>query len=179
MSTAPEVELEVRRLHFAEHWPVGTIASQLGVHEDAVKRILGLLERKGKPAPRPSKLDEYEQFLTETLQRYPKLKATRLHDMVKGRGYSGAARTLRDYVRPLRPKPTREAFLQLEHLIGEQSQLDWAHVGKVPVPGGERTLWQALLELALWLGLLALATHRFEGGLLSELRGYLRAGAPA
>ena len=40
--------------------------------------------------------------------------------------------------------------------------------------------WQALLELALWLGALALATHRLEGGLLSELRGYLRAGgAPA
>ena len=46
--------------------------------------------------------------------------------------------------------------------------------------GGERTLWQALLELALWLGALAIATHRLESGLLSELRGYLRAGgAPA
>lgn len=40
--------------------------------------------------------------------------------------------------------------------------------------GGERTLWQALLELALWLGTLALATRRLEGDLLSELRGYLR-----
>ena len=46
--------------------------------------------------------------------------------------------------------------------------------------GGERTLRQALLELALWLGALAVATHRLESGLLSELRGYLRAGgAPA
>ena len=45
--------------------------------------------------------------------------------------------------------------------------------------GGERTLAQALGELALWLGGLALATHRLEGGLLAELRGYLRAGAPA
>ena len=46
--------------------------------------------------------------------------------------------------------------------------------------GGERTLWQALLELGLWLGGLVVATHRLEGGLLAELRGYLRAGgAPA
>ena len=45
--------------------------------------------------------------------------------------------------------------------------------------GGERTLAQALLELALWLGGLALATHRLESGLLAELRGYLRSGAPA
>ena len=43
--------------------------------------------------------------------------------------------------------------------------------------GGERTLWQALLELALWLGGLAIATRRLERGLLAELRGYL--GAPA
>ena len=39
--------------------------------------------------------------------------------------------------------------------------------------GGERTLWQALCELALWLGGLALATRRLERGLLGELRGYL------
>lgn len=40
--------------------------------------------------------------------------------------------------------------------------------------GGERPLWQALLELALWLAALALATRRLEGDLLGELRGYLR-----
>ncbi len=40
--------------------------------------------------------------------------------------------------------------------------------------GGERSLGQALVELALWLAALALATRRLEGGLLAELRGYLR-----
>jgi O-antigen/teichoic acid export membrane protein len=45
--------------------------------------------------------------------------------------------------------------------------------------GGERTLAQALIELALWLAGLALATRRLEGPLLAELRGYLRAGAAA
>jgi O-antigen/teichoic acid export membrane protein len=45
--------------------------------------------------------------------------------------------------------------------------------------GGERTLTQALIELCVWLGGLALATHRLESGLLAELRGYLRAGVAA
>jgi O-antigen/teichoic acid export membrane protein len=46
--------------------------------------------------------------------------------------------------------------------------------------GGERTLFQAVVELALWLGVLGVATRRFEGALMAELRGYLRAGgAPA
>ena len=40
--------------------------------------------------------------------------------------------------------------------------------------GGDRPLAQALAELALWFTGLALATRRFESGLLTELRGYLR-----
>jgi ParB-like chromosome segregation protein Spo0J len=35
-------EAEIRHLHFAEHWKVGTIVSQLGLHHDAVERVLGL-----------------------------------------------------------------------------------------------------------------------------------------
>ncbi|MBE7449482.1 MAG: hypothetical protein HS111_11475 [Kofleriaceae bacterium] len=42
MKTTPEVEAEIVRLHYAEHWPVGTIATQLGHHPDVVKRVLGL-----------------------------------------------------------------------------------------------------------------------------------------
>ena len=45
--------------------------------------------------------------------------------------------------------------------------------------GGERSLAQALAELALWLCGLAVATHRLERDLLRELIGYLRdRGAP-
>ena len=32
---------EIRRLHYAEHWTIGTIASELGVHHDTVRRALG------------------------------------------------------------------------------------------------------------------------------------------
>jgi O-antigen/teichoic acid export membrane protein len=45
--------------------------------------------------------------------------------------------------------------------------------------GGERPLWQALGELALWIAGLVLATRRFEAGLLGELWGYLRGAVPA
>lgn len=40
--TTPEVEAEILRLYYAEHWRVGTIAAQLGVHPDVVRRVLGL-----------------------------------------------------------------------------------------------------------------------------------------
>ena len=46
MKTTAEVEAEVVRLHYAEHWPVGTIATQLDLHPDVVKRVLGSASRR-------------------------------------------------------------------------------------------------------------------------------------
>ncbi len=42
-----ELVAEVRRLYYAEHWKVGTITSELGLHHTTVRRALGLLERCG------------------------------------------------------------------------------------------------------------------------------------
>jgi transposase len=153
--TTPEQEADIVRLYFAEHWRVGTIASQLGVHPDAVRRVLGLGEhRAGDVAVvRPRLVDPYRDFIAETLARYPRLRATRLYDMLRDRGYQGAVRTLREYVATVRPVPRREVYLRTEPLCGEQSQIDWAYVGKLPVDGGERALWLFVMVLAYSRGL--------------------------
>lgn len=148
MSAPPEVEAEIRRLHYAEHWPVGTIATQLCIHEDVVRRVLGVARRGGPDRPRAKLVDPYAGVIAQTLERYPRLKATRLYDMVRPRGYAGSVRTLREYVATVRPKRASEAFLRVDPLIGEQAQVDWAHVGKVPVPGGMRALWLFVMVLA-------------------------------
>lgn len=154
MTMSTEVEVEIRRLYYAEHWRVGTIASQLSVHGDVVRRVLGLLERAPGGAERPRLVEPYKDFILETLQRYPRLRATRLYDMVRARGYEGSARTLREHVAQVRPEPKKEAYLRVEPLIGEQAQVDWAHVGQVPVAGGQRALWLFVQVLswsrALW-----------------------------
>ena len=99
-------------------------------------------------------VEPYRDFIDETLARYPRLRATRLYDMLRERGYRGAVRTLREYVAEVRPKPRREVYLRTEPLPGEQAQVDWAYVGKVPVPGGERALWLFVMVLshsrAMW-----------------------------
>ena len=151
----PETEAEVVRLFFAEHWKVGTIATQLGIHPDAVRRVLGVGGARPPGAqPRARVIEPYRAFISETLAQYPRLCATRLYDMLRERGFRGAVRTLRRYVAEVRPKPRREVFLRTEPLIAEQAQVDWAYVGKVPVPGGERALWLFVMVLsysrALW-----------------------------
>jgi transposase len=68
--------------------------------------------------------------------------------MIKPRGYAGSVRTLRRLLTGIRPAPQAEVFLRLQPLAAEQAQIDWAHVGTIPVPGGERSLWVFLMVLA-------------------------------
>ena len=74
-----------------ESWPIGTIARQLHVHHGTVRRVLW---QSGVPAvrecARTSKLDAYVPFIQETFARYPTLRASRLYQMVRERGYPGA-----------------------------------------------------------------------------------------
>src|SRR5262252_4721384 len=120
MTISPDREVEIRRLHYVEHWPIGTIARQLGVHEDVVRRVIGVDQRAARSSsPKPRLVDPFLPFIVETLDRYPTLRATRIYDMIRDRGYKGSVRRLRDVVGELRPVPKSETFLRLELLIGE------------------------------------------------------------
>jgi transposase len=142
------IEAEIRRLYYAEHFRIGTISTQLGLHHDVVRRVVGVLAPGRMPPPRPSLVLPFAGFIDDTLRQYPRLCSTRLFDMLAPRGYEGSVRTLRDYVATVRPVPKGEVFLRTEPMIGEQAQIDWAHVGKIPVPGGERALWVFVMVLA-------------------------------
>jgi transposase len=154
MKSTPELEAEMLRLHYAEHWPVGTIATQLSAHPDQVRRVLGLGDRRATSPLRSRLVDPYRPFIDEQLARYPKLRATRLYDMLRERGYPGSVRTLREFVATVRPRPRREPYLLTETLPGEQAQVDWAYIGKLAFPGGERALWLFVMVLghsrAMW-----------------------------
>lgn len=150
MTASTETEAEIRRLFFAEHWKVGTIVSQLGVHRDTVLRVTRLdspLRRSPSHAPQQG-LAPYADFIEQTLTSYPRLRATRLHDMLKARGYQGSVRTVRRYVRRSRRVNRHGVFLRLEPFVAEQSQVDWAFVGQRDVPGGRRGLWLFVMVLS-------------------------------
>ena len=147
MTMSADLEAEIRRLHNAEHWPVGTIARQLSIHGDVVRRVLQLTAPPTTPR-RASIVDDYTPFIAELLQRWPTLRATRIFDMVCERGFSGSVRTIRAHVAELRPTKPREAWLRTSTLIGEQSQIDWAFVGHVDVDGTKRAMWMFVIVLS-------------------------------
>src|SRR6202142_1346162 len=134
-----ETNAQVRRYFYAEHWKVGTIAHQLGVHPDTVRKAIEADRFHGTQPLRASIVDPYVPFLRQTLVQYPDLRATRLYLMIRDRGYSGSVVQLRRSVARLRPH-SREPFLQLHAFAGEQAQVDWAHFGHVMVGRARRAL---------------------------------------
>lgn len=93
MTIDDETALKIRRLFFAEHWPVGTIATQVDVHPDVVKRVAGLLsDKRVVPPPQSSPLlAAHRDFIHDTLTQYPTLRATRVFDMMVNVNYFGSS----------------------------------------------------------------------------------------
>jgi len=139
----------IRRLFFAEHWKVGTIATELGVHHDTVERAIES-DRfvRTQRQLRPSLLDPFKPFIGEVLDQHPKLRATRICEMVRARGYVGGYAPVRRYVGSVRPAARAEAFLKLTTLPGEQAQVDWGHFGKIQVGAATRSLSCFVLVLS-------------------------------
>jgi transposase len=136
---SPETRAQIRRYFYVEHWKVGTIASELNVHPDTVRDAIES-ERFSRTQPlRASLVDPYIGFIRQTLDQHPRLRATRIFQMIRDRGYSGSIVQLRRTVSRLRPQK-REPFLQLQVFPGEQAQVDWAHFGHVMVGRARRTL---------------------------------------
>ncbi len=136
---SPEIRAQIRRYFYAEHWKVGTIASELNVHPDAVRNAIESDRFNRTELLRVSVVDPYLGFIRETLAQYPRLRATRIFQMIADRGYRGSIVQLRRAVSRLRP-PKREPFLQLQVFPGEQAQVDWAHFGQVMVGRAKRAL---------------------------------------
>lgn len=149
MTIAPDLVAQILRLHTVEKWRVGTIARQLHVHRDAVRRVLA-----GNCAPvhtsplRPSRIDPYRPFILATLEKFPTLTAARLHAMVAERGYIGAPSHFRFLVAGMRPRPPAEAYLRLRTLPGEQAQVDWGHFGHLQIGRARRPLMAFVMVLS-------------------------------
>lgn len=172
---APEIAARIRRLYYAEHWRIGTIARELGVHHVTVVRVLHRETLRGA-AVRPVRamaLDPYKAFVGETLAQYPRLRATRLHAMLQARGYAGSVVSVRRYVRAVRPRPPAEAYLRLQTLPGEQGQVDWGHFGTLAVGHARRPLVCFVLVLS-W-SRAVYARFALDQSLESFLRGHVEA----
>jgi transposase len=167
-------EAAILRLYHAEKWRVGTIATQLGLHHSTVRRVLAQAGLDaGRVSVRSSMADPYVPFIEETLKQYPRLRASRLFEMVKGRGYPGRPDHFRTVVARYRPRPRAEAYLRLRTLPGEQAQVDWGHFGKIRIGLAARVLWAFVMVLS-WCRQIFLRFY-LSAAMPSFVRGHVEA----
>ena len=170
----PAQRAEIRRLFYGEHWKVGTIAAQLGLHRETVRAAVERETAGVRPSLcRPSIRDPYLPFIRDTLAQYPRLRATRIHEMVRQRGYAGSVFPVRRLVRRLRPESGRAVYRRVVTLVGEQAQVDWGSFGKVHIGQGTRTVSGFVMVLGYSRALAALFT--LDQTLESFLRGHVDA----
>ena len=171
----PEQHAEIRRLYFGEHWKVGTIATNLGVHHDTVRAAIAL---DGRAVPRGTcrrtKLDPYLPFIRETLEQYPRLRATRLHAMLRAAGLRRLAPSRSGgWSACCGRKSRRACTADSSSCPAEECQVDWGSFGTVRIGHGTRPLSGFVMVLSYSRALFALFT--LDQTLESFLRGHVEA----
>ena len=76
MTLAPDLVAQILRLHTVEKWRVGTIARQLHVHRDTVRRVIAGNGAPARVLPtaaplRAYRIDPYRPFVIETKTQVP------------------------------------------------------------------------------------------------------------
>jgi transposase len=166
-----ETKARIRHLFHAEHWKIGTIAAELRLHPETVARALQTERFKNKSV-RGSSVDAYAGFIREVLEKHPNLRATRIFEMIKNRGYTNGVHPVRSFVAAERPK-RREAFLRLRAFPGEQAQVDWANFGTVAIGRARRKL--SCFVITLSYSRAVYLEFFFDQKIESFLRGHINA----
>lgn len=149
MAISDDIKANILRYHHVEKWRVGTIARQLNVHHTTVKRVLSETGvSKHSILVQESMIDPFLAYITETLQRFPDLTASRLYNMVKERGYPGSRDHFRHLISFYRPRKLTEAYMRLRTLPGEQAQVDWGHFGYMTIGKAKRPLMAFVMVLS-------------------------------
>lgn len=114
------------------------MARALGINRRTVGRLLAELHERretgddllarevGQRAPKPSKLDKYADFIASLLAEHPNIHATRLLEELQAIGFDGQYTIVRQYLKRVRPKRTKQARRIVETAPGLQAQVDWA-----------------------------------------------------
>lgn len=130
-----QLRYDVARLHRrgASH---RAIARALHIDRRTVAKLLEELaeQRRGDAeprtsvrAPRPSKLDRFADIIDALVTAHPDIRATRVHEELRARGFDGGYTIVREYLRdlPSRTKPARRAQ-RVETAPGHQAQADFS-----------------------------------------------------
>ena len=111
---------------YQKGWTQTGIAKETGFDRKTIHKYLKedkLPERKVNKKKKESKLDPYKNYLLQRIQEGT-TNCVVLLEEIQAMGYTGKITILRDFVRPYREQPKKQATLRYETPPGKQAQMD-------------------------------------------------------
>jgi len=77
---------------------------------------------------RPSKLDQYKEYIAELLQQHrdPPITNQRIRELIREKGYQGGKTIMGDYLTTIRRENAKEPVFCVETSPGEMGSHDWS-----------------------------------------------------
>ncbi len=143
---AMEVFMDIFALR-RQGFSIRYIAKKLGIHRNTVKRYLenGSLPRYRKKKRAVSILDPFKQDIDAFLEHYS-YQATWIFDRIRNMGYKGSYDTVKNYVRKVKDRMNKLAYIRFETQPGVQAQVDWADF-QVQEPSGYASTIHAFIMI--------------------------------
>ena len=123
------------------------IGRRVGLDRRTVKKYLEKKEfPKYNTVNRTSDLEPYHELIEGWLSEED-YKATRIRDLVVMQGYQGGYETVKRFVRKVKKKRDRIAYIRFETIPGLQAQMDFGDFKVVNPDGSETTIYAFVIVL--------------------------------
>ncbi len=125
---------------------VSAIAERTGHDRKTIRKYIrqGLVAPRYKPRePRMTVIQPFEDYVRERVAAWPDLTGARLLREIRELGYRGGKTMLNDFLRDVRPPPSRAFEVRFETPAGRQAQVDFAEfkVEFIHEQGASRKVW--------------------------------------
>jgi transposase len=126
-----------------------TIAQKLGIHRETVKKYL----QENRPAAENRRANHKESILVpfqQTIEDFlhqDNYRSTWLYNQILKMGYSGGYDTVKIFVRSIKSRLQRQAYIRFETIPGFQAQVDWADFQVIQSSGQILTYYLFIMVL--------------------------------
>ena len=127
-----------------------TVHKLLLGHQEARQKEHSALAPAPARAPRPTKVDPYQNQVAELLTSYPEITAQRVFEELRGGGYDGGYTQVKEHVAKVRPRqPPTPSLPTPSYGPGEMAESDWSPY-TIDFLDGQRRLVQAFSYVLVW-----------------------------